>query len=305
MEGTLGSWCGRTFLFLLVCAGSALSAAAGDPQSNYHADVAEVRLTFFATEQNHRAVATLNENDFAVVDQDLVVRDFKSFGRASWTSLDIAVVLDCSESVAGQFKKEIANTLQLIKQSVIPERSFSVISFHGMGPTLICTGNCRTLFTADLLPAVTSGSTPLYDSVVFAADVIARRAEPHSKKVIVLFSDGEDTISRNALSDAIQAAAAQDIQIYGVDVNPSGHSADGAYFLQKLASVSGGQYFRLPQGADALLDAVLEDFHASYTVTYRVPSRSNGYHSIRILPTHNLNLHFRCRDGYEYSRSSE
>ena len=49
-----------------------------------------------------------------------------------------------------------------------------------------------------------------------------------------------------------------------------------------------------------MLNAVLDDLRASYVVTYALPSHQAGFHSLRLLPTHNLNLTFRNRKGYIY-----
>jgi hypothetical protein len=35
-------------------------------------------------------------------------------------------------------------------------------------------------------------------------------------------------------------------------------------------------------------------------VSYALPSRQKGFHSLRILPKHNLNLQFHSRKGYYY-----
>jgi hypothetical protein len=119
--------------------------------------------------------------------------------------------------------------------------------------------------------------------------------------VLVLFSDGEDTISQHSAADAVATAMTRDVQIYAVDLNPSGPASEGTFLLQKLASATGGRYFTVGQGADKVYHAVLEDFHATYTVTYKPPGHAGGFHAVRILPTHNLNLHFYCRSGYEYT----
>jgi hypothetical protein len=54
-----------------------------------------------------------------------------------------------------------------------------------------------------------------------------------------------------------------------------------------------------------VLDAVLEDARASFTVTYKLPNRAPGFHLVRILPTHDLHLQFRCRRGYYYPGGSD
>jgi hypothetical protein len=63
----------------------------------YHSTVSEVRLTFFATEHN-QSIAQLQQHDFAVVDNGLVVRDFRSFGRSGVTQLEVLLLVDSSRT---------------------------------------------------------------------------------------------------------------------------------------------------------------------------------------------------------------
>jgi len=277
------------------------AAAAGDrPDPTYRTNVAEVRISFSATDQNNHGVATLAAGDFAVVDQDIVVRDFRSFARSGWTKLDVAILVDASESVAPRFRREMANSLDLISGTAgVPQEHLSLFSFSGLQPTLVCAGECRSPDGERLAPTRTGGLTPLYDAVAFASDYLGQHGDPDAEKVLILFSDGEDTISRNSLNNAIQAALAADVHIDSIGLSDS-DSSRGAVILQTLASATGGRYFPLRDGARRALDAILEDFHASYTISYRLPSRTSGFHALRILPTHSQNLQFRTRSGYFY-----
>jgi len=289
--------------FLAIFTTFARGASGDAPEITYRTATAEVRLTFSATDQRGHAIRTLGPRDFAVVDRDDVVRNFQSFARTEWAKLDLTMLVDASESVAPHYKQEIADALRLISQvEKTPDDESSVITFHRLQPALICPENCRASLVVNQISDVpANGLTPLFDGIVFAADLTSRSADLHTRKVLVLFSDGEDTISRHSAADAVAAALARDVQIYAVDLNPSGHSSEGTFLLQKLASATGGRYFTVGQGADKVYDAVLEDFHASYAVTYKLPGHAAGFHSVRILPTHNLGLHFHCRSGYEYS----
>jgi len=287
--------------FLLFCGAFAQGAPGDSSAATYRTSAAEVSLTFTATDQNH-GVATLQERDFAVVDREIIVRNFRSFNRVEMTGLDLAVLIDASESVAPRFRQEIANAVQIISRTNgVPDESFSVASFHGLEPRLICAGNCRAADATDQILALQAGGlTPLFDSIVFASDLLQQRADRHAKKVLILFSDGDDTISRHSAADAVEAALAGNIQIYTVDLRPAPGATPGASLLRSLASVTGGRAFTLQQGAAAVTDAVLEDYHATYVVTYKLPTHAAGFHEVRILPTHNLNLQLRCRRGYYY-----
>jgi len=83
----------------------------------------------------------------------------------------------------------------------------------------------------------------------------------------------------------------------------------GTMFLRRVSEATGGRYFAFSlrpsqqDGAATVLNAVLEDLRASYVVTYDLPSHQAGFHSLRLLPTHNLHLTFHSRNGYDYEPS--
>jgi hypothetical protein len=83
------------------------------------------------------------------------------------------------------------------------------------------------------------------------------------------------------------------------------HLYPGTLVLRSLAFNTGGRYFPVEVGSAKVLDSILEDFHATYTVAYKLPSHAAGFHLVRILPTHNLGLQFHCRRGYYYPSNPE
>lgn len=279
------------------------TAMGGDrPDFTYRTHANEVRLSFSATDQNDRAVATLQASDFAVVDKDVIVRNFQSFTRSNWTKLEIAILLDTSESVSPRFRQEVADTMELISQTGgIPEENLSLFSFAGVNPVQLCAGNCRASQAAERLPAQHAhGLTPLFDTLVFATDFLSRQSDPDAQKVVILFSDGLDTVSRHSLRDVVNASVQGEVQLNCIDLNHKGSPSLGTSVLEDLASRTGGRYFPPPNGPRHAMEVIFEDLHASYAVTYHLPNHSSGFHQVRILPTHNLNLQFRSRSGYYF-----
>ena len=51
-------------------------------------------------------------------------------------------------------------------------------------------------------------------------------------------------------------------------------------------------------GAAKILANIIDDLHSAQVVTYVPPPSDQSFHSVLILPTHKLNLQFRCRRGY-------
>jgi VWFA-related protein len=293
----------------------------------YRSNVSEVRVTFFATDENNHALATLTKSDFAVVDNELVVRNFRSFTHSDETSLDVVALVDLSESVAPRIRAAISAVLQLVTgEQSIPDDNIAVLSFGGtsggmsagLRPAILCSSGCRAADSASKLLAVKSGgATPLFDALIFAADFIAQHRRAGARPVLILFSDGDDTISLHSAREALQAVLDGGALIYSVDMGTSAYQASyhasnetsGSTFLRQVSRATGGRYFSFAprssqqDGAAAVLDAVLEDLRASYVVTYDLPNHQDGFHALRLLPTHNLNLTFHSRNGYLYERS--
>ena len=262
-----------------------------------------MRISFFATDERNHPVEDLGKDDFAIVDDDMVIRDFRSLAHASDTALDLVLLVDDSESVAPRFQEVQQDILKLISSASLSAHDrISVVTFAGMRPIIFCVQDCGAPATRQrLLAAKAEGATPLFDAVNYTARLVTSQRAPATRQVVILFSDGHDTISMASYRDAIQALIASGALLYTVNVDRSKDtSSQGSRMLQQMAESTGGRSFQLPDPAVDLLQAVLSDLRASYIVTYQLPNRTAGFHSLRILPKHNLNLQFQCRKGYNY-----
>lgn len=285
---------------------SAANAERESSTHTYHSKVSEVRLVFFVTDEHHHVVNELQKDDFAVVDDERVIRDFRSFTRADLIKLDVIVLMDSSESVLPHLQQETRDVVQLISNCPWrPEDKLSILSFSGMEAHFVCTGDCRSSFTADQIQFMPrGGATPLFDAVEIAANFLMQRRRPDSWPVIILFSDGADTISSASFRDVLRKILASETQVYAVDVNRTERPTNGTAMLEKIADDSGGRCIRISEGAVGIFNDVIDDLHSAHVVNYELPESGSDFHSIRILPTHNLKLQFRCRRGYYRSGSA-
>lgn len=272
------------------------------PEISYRTGTSEVRISFFATDQNNRLVQTVDRNDFAVVDADMVIREFRSLTRSEETKLDVVVLVDVSESVAPRFHALTEQVLKLVSQNH-PDDQLSIITFGGLRPTVLCTTDCGDVSVQSKIRSLTpAGSTPLFDSLAFTAEYIAVRHTPGVRQVLILLSDGNDTISRISARQAVDALTGSGALLYTINSEKSSRNLKGSLALEEMADATGGRSFSTEDGASEVLQAALADLRASYVVTYPLPSRAAGFHSLRILPKHNLNLRFHCRRGYFYDQ---
>jgi len=236
-------------------AGTSPAVSGDQPDLTYRTGTSEVRLTFSATDQNDHGVATLQARDFAVVDTGFIVRDFQSFTRSDYSKLEITILIDSSESMSAHVRKEIADTLGLLAQtSGVPEENISLLSFRNGKPIEICSGNCRTSQIEEALPATKgAGLTPLYDSIIFASNLLSGGADAQTQKALILFSDGQDTISLKSLRDALDSTVMHNVQIYSIDMNDSAGYDPGRQVLRVFAAASGGRFFQMKDGSARVL----------------------------------------------------
>jgi len=293
------------FVVMIPCAHHAVFAEPSPSEADditnptYHSTVSEVRLVFFATDEHNHNVQELKKDDFAVIDNERVIRDFRGFTRSDTTNLNVVVLIDSSESVLPRLQTEITDAVQLISRSSSgPSDGLSVLSFSGLGTHVVCSEDCRDLPTPRILSLPRGGATPLFDALETAATLLAKRSRPDVWPVVILFSDGDDTISKISRREVLDKILSIGAQIYAVDVSGSGSPSNGSAVLQNLADDSGGRYLRISDGPSSILDHVMDDLHSARVVTYVYPGPDSDFHSIRILPSRNLNLKFHSRCGY-------
>jgi VWFA-related protein len=291
-------------LLAAVCLLPSVSRAqtADDFLPTYRIGTSEVRVTFFATDENNRTVENLDRTDFAIVDSDAVIRDFRSLNPSREAALNLVLLIDASGSVASRFLPIAQNVLKLISSpSFRSDDEISIIVFGGTNLSVICAGDCRTDGAERRLLSVRpGGATPLFDALSFAANFVSKRPDRDARRVLLLFSDGNDTYSRAGAKESLNAVVATSSLLYTIDLNRNGNNPRGTAVLQQFADATSGRFLSEPDDKANPMDAILADLRASYVVTYQLPNRTVGFHSVRILPRHNLNLRFHCQRGYSY-----
>jgi hypothetical protein len=135
------------------------------------------------------------------------------------------------------------------------------------------------------------------------SDIMGERTDSEARPALILFSDGEDTISIHGVSDVLEAAQNLQSAIYSVN-SRSGKSAPskGDAVLDYLSGSTGGLSFAPGQNVKQVLRTVVDDLHSGYVLTYELPVQMSGQHSVRILPTSDPRLQFRARCAYNDSR---
>ncbi len=276
------------------------------PPTTFRTGTSEVRIAFYTTDENNHLIEHVGVDDFAIVDTGTVIRNFRSLTRTSETTLDVVVLVDASDSVVPHFQQTVRDVLRLVSESSssIPEENVSVVTFAGLQSQVVCAGDCGSPAKQErLLSLHPGGMTPLFDALTFTARFMSHRRTSGMRQVLILFSDGNDNISMTTAQEALIKLIAAGTLLYTVDLNSSQPSEGPNSLLQQMAEATGGRSIIPRDDTVDVLESILEDLRASYVVTYSLPNRTAGFHSLRLLPKHNLNLRFHCRRGYFYEEN--
>jgi VWFA-related protein len=295
------------FLLSIIITFLSIPLCAEENEFTLRGGVNEVRLAFAVSDRQGHIVRDLRAADVAVADNGDIIRHFRSFYSASESPLELIILLDTSDSVASRIPAVIAEVRNFVEKTKWGERDrVSILSFGGLHPELICARNCGAHAAQAKLTALrANGSTPLYDALFKASDILRREHDPEAKPAIILFSDGMDTISMHDVKDAREAAQALQAAIYCVNPNAAKSGAgSGGAILDHLAATTGGLSFAPGQDTQNALCSILADLRSGYVLTYDPPQNGTGQHEVRVLSTADPRLQFRSRRAYDDTLSN-
>lgn len=230
----------------------------GDKKPLVRARVEVVNVLCTVRDRNGKGnyVENLQKEDFDVY-EDGVRQNLQFFSYAKGEEADplsVVLLIDVSGSVKDKLSFERKAAMEFLEGTLRKNKDLaSVVEFHE---------EIRLLqdFTFDLerLAAAiedtrAGGGTKLYDALFLAADELLRNEV--GRRVAVVVSDGDDTLSEYSKKDAIRVAQEHDVIVYGIGVRSARFSADfGA--LKDFAKDTGGLFVN----SESRLDRIREAF---------------------------------------------
>ncbi len=268
--------------------------------------VPEVRVQFGVTDEQRRLVDSLSAADLRIFDDQLAVKRLYNFSRMNDLPLQIGILLDVSDSVQKTVSREKLATQLFVRQVLRPQTDRAFLLAFGQEVQLwqASTGDPDALQAALERIHQEGHATNLYDGLFYASlNQFSRSAENETvQRIIVLFSDGDDTGSLHALVDTIALAQRREIQIYALAVHPQGSYSPGDAVLRRLAEETGGQFYIAASEKEfaAVFAAMDQQMRTQYYVSFRPERETPGFHELRMEMTSPGKLRIHARQGYYY-----
>jgi Ca-activated chloride channel family protein len=276
-------------VLLLACAAYAQRTAAQsqsntEPETTLKVDVKLVNVYVTVTDARGAPVAGLKKENF-VVQEDGRAQKISVFDKESAVPLSIALAIDTSLSTRHDLPLEQASAKRFAHTILRPVDALSVFGFS---ETVL--QSCA--YTAELkridegIDHIRLGAaTALFDAVYLAARSLDHR---QGRKVMVLITDGGDTISKLNYKEAVRAAEEAEAIAYSIIVvpieNSAGREIGGEHALIQLSEDTGGKYYYATSMAqlDDAFRQISDELRTQYLLAYYPSQRLSNSQFRRI-----------------------
>src|SRR5438128_4594386 len=304
MKRPLALWC-----LLIVCA-CHLGAAQEEPSTTLKVDVRLVNVFVTVTDSHGAPIGHLTKDNFRL-SEDGIEQKISVFDKESALPLSIIMAVDTSLSTKKDLPLELASARRFAHTILRPIDALSLYQFSEIVNEVVP-------FTSDLgridhgVDRIRMGAaTAMYDALYLGAQALEPR---QGRKVMVIITDGGDTMSKVDYKDAVRAAEEAEAILYSIIVVPieasAGRDTGGEHALIQLSDDTGGKYFyakSLPQLDDAFRQ-ISDELRTQYMLAYYPSQRLSDSEFRRIQVTVNglpasSNFKVRHRIGYYSSKS--
>ena len=301
-----------TLILLLACALSSAQQAPiqKQPEGTLKVDVKLVNVYVTVTDAHGSPVAGLKKENFRL-QEDGREQIISVFDKESALPLSIALAIDTSLSTRHDLPLEQASAKRFARAILRPVDALSVFGFS---ETVLQS----TSYTADMhrieegIDHVRLGAaTALFDAVYLASRSLDKR---QGRKVMVLITDGGDTISKYTYQEAARAAEEAEALVYSIIVVPiessAGRETGGENALIQLSEDTGGKYYyatSMSQLDDAFRQ-ISDELRTQYLLAYYPSQRLSNSQFRRIQvgvtgPSGTTPYRVRHRAGYYTAKS--
>jgi Ca-activated chloride channel homolog len=271
---------------LVALCSAALPGQAQPP--TFSAKVEAVRVDALVTDRG-QPVLGLKPTDFEVLDNGVPQQvDLVSYEQIP---LNVVLALDMSGSVAGDRLDHLRAAGGTLLSALKKDDQAALVTFsHVVTLAARLTTDVATVREA-LGRAVGVGSTALADGAY--AGLIVGESDV-GRALLIVFSDGLDTVSWLTPEIVIETAKRSDVVVYGVAIGRGKPE-----FLRELTSLTGGRLFEVDKTANlsAIFLEVLQEFRQRYLVSYTPRGvAKDGWHRLDVRVKRKATV--KARPGY-------
>jgi Ca-activated chloride channel homolog len=291
-----------------------LTIAAAIAAAQMRVDVRLVNVVATVIDSRGRSIPNLKVDDF-VLEEDGKPQQITHFSQDQNVPVSVGILLDTSGSMDRKMRTAV-EAVDRFSRRIQQNDEIFLITFSGRAVLRQDFTDDRDKISQALRHLNATGGTALYDALIDALTKI--HSGRHTKRAILLITDGQDTASTAKLEDVLQSIRQSDVLIYPVGISGLTYAKDFNIFgsgqltalfppksaraaqnkrdevdlnvLRALAENSGGRAFLLAERLinrggqiEKVLDTVADELRTQYTLGFYPLSPDDGrYHSLRV-----------------------
>jgi len=247
------------------------------------------------TDSRGRYVDDLVQDQFTIFEQGKA-QPMVGFESRS-AEVSVALLLDTTASMEAALPS-VKNAAMKLISDLRPADSVAVYSFNDRVTALQAFTTDKLAAKRAILRTEPMGETALYDALVRVNRDLSGRT---GKKVIIVFTDGDDNSSTLTAQAAIQRAKGAGIPVYTI---AQGEALSHPELLKQLADVSratGGSAFAIHNAAEvrAVFERISQDLQHGYFFLFQpAPAEGQEWRSIDVKIRASGAFKIRAREGY-------
>lgn len=257
-------------------------------------NVEVVQVTAVVSERG-RFVKGLQQSQFRLM-EDGVPQTIGHFS-AEGSPLEIVVAIDVSESMT-QAMPQLKNSVKKFLSALSAKDQVTVAAFNDNMFTLTRreTSVAQRTRAVDRLSAW--GGTALYDVIIRGVQQLSRQP---GRRVLVVFSDGDDRTSHSTIHAVEQAVRANDATLFMVALGRGVKEAQLKSGIERLVDLSGGRalFVERSDQLDEPFAEILEELSNQYILGYESSNtkRNGSWREVKLeIPGTGYSV--RSRQGY-------
>jgi Ca-activated chloride channel homolog len=270
-----------------------------------------VRLPITVSDsKSRRLIVNLAQSDFQIL-EDKIPQSIIDFKRQTDIPLDVAVIMDTSNSVKPKLKFEKDASVSFLYTMLTSRKDRALFATFDSEVELHQDYTNRVdLLTKAIDSVKAQGETRMYDAIY---RICEEKMGPPSnrRRAMVIITDGEDTASERTLEEAIDIAQRTETIIYAISTKSAGFfGVQGGMVdrredkeIKRMAEETGGQAFFTSEviELERSFSQIAYELRNQYMVVYE-PSNSsydNKFRKIEVKLPGKKDMKVRTKEGYK------
>ena len=272
----------RTFTTIAMLVAASLTVAAGQDTPTFKATTQIVSVPATVLDGQGRLVPNLEQDEFTVLDNGKPQPI--TFFQNETQPFTVVVMLDYSASMTSSLDLLRAAAEQFLLR-MLPQDKGQVGAFSDKIEFSGEFTNDRDDLISALRDLQFGNPTRLWDAVDQSIDMLK---PVDGRKVVLVFTDGDDTYSKTGFGSVLDHAKQNDVMVYAIGLQSTYFNGQRMVrsqpdrSLKKIAEETGGGYFELKKTDELAptFSRVAQELHSLYTIGFSPAALDGKEHKL-------------------------